>query len=70
MCGGGRRTSKEAAQAPVRDAQCLQEGLVSSIYQSQWSGAPFLRHHLVPPFGSPNPVAFFLFTLSPIMLVT
>jgi hypothetical protein len=44
-----RRMSKEAAQAPVRGAQCLREGLMSSIYRSQWSGAPFLHHHLIPP---------------------
>jgi hypothetical protein len=38
----GRRTSKEAAQAPVRGAQCLREGLMSSIYRLRWSRARFL----------------------------
>jgi hypothetical protein len=45
----GRRMSKEAAQAPVCGAQCLREGLMSSIYRSQWSRAPFLHHHLIRP---------------------
>jgi hypothetical protein len=46
IASAGRRTSKEAAQAHVRGAQCLWEGLMSSIYRSQWSGAPFSRRFL------------------------
>jgi hypothetical protein len=44
----GRRTSKKEAQAPVCGTQCLREGLMSSIYRSRWSRAPFLHHHLGP----------------------
>jgi hypothetical protein len=45
----GRRMSKKVAQAPVCGTQCLREGLMSSIYRSRWSRAPFLHHHLGPP---------------------
>jgi hypothetical protein len=47
----GRRMSKEAVQALVCGAQCLREGLMSYIYRSRWSRAPFLGRYLGSPMG-------------------
>jgi hypothetical protein len=47
----GRWMSEEAVQALVCGAQCLREGLMSYIYRSRWSRAPFLGRYLGSPMG-------------------